>query len=260
MKNLRWLLVFGLVLFLTEGLIAQKITTERPFNILRANTLPSGSLQIEVGMDTYKLDYSTGGEKSFREWPTSLVRFGVTDRLELRGNIAYLQTVTDNDNGEVKSDPEFQNPSFGLKFLLYSGEGLIPSVSIIETAYMPIIHTDESFANDLTFSASNNIGDYFFATANFTWRHRVTASDEASYGLMLGANLVGDLSIFGEYKTDYYENDIDWVWRSYTGFGALYAVTDRIQLDASYTLEVGDKPERNERSYLRIGASARLFR
>lgn len=231
----QWLMTF-LYLICCVIVKAQpsEIITDRPDQTESSVVVGKGILQIETGVVFSKRDYFIISYPDYlqtRDFATTLVRYGIHDRIELRLASAY--TVLDY------SDPHptfkgLQPLSVGAKIALAAEHGIWPEIAFIGHLTLPWIGDDvfvpDHVTPDFRFSFAHTLSDRFSLGYNLgmEWGDGVCCIETILYTISLGASLFGPVSGFIESYGDIgdFLNQVDY------GFTAL--INPDLQIDFSH--------------------------
>lgn len=114
-----------------------ELVTDRPDQTESAVTVPKGAWQLEAGW-TWSRSDSGGLDTDTHEAPGTLLRVGLTQRLELRaGWSGYLREDTDGpgDGGRVEG---FGDADLGFKTLLAEATAGRPQLALLVSTSLPI--------------------------------------------------------------------------------------------------------------------------
>lgn len=137
------------------------LITDRPDQTESAYTVPRGLFQIEGGY-SYGRGTENGSDLTFQAFPEALLRFGVTDRFELRLGVPGIE-VNETDALTGQSDERgLVDASAGFKTLIAEGEGAVPRTAFIGTLFLPT--GDDGFSSEradpaFRFVFSNALGE-----------------------------------------------------------------------------------------------------
>lgn len=216
------------------------ISTDRPSFSESVSIVPPLRLQVETGW-TYAQRQDGEGNTSRQTAPEYLFRFGlVANLLELRayGNGLQWSRTEDPLAGTTTRDRGVTDPSVGAKLRLADQDGLLPNLSVSLVTTLPV--GDDSVSSD-----------HFDPTLRFAWQY------DLGSGIGLGGNLnlarptkpagahwyQPQASLYltqaaGPRATVYAEYFVvgeatrDAGNTHSCGFGALYLLSHRVQLDA----------------------------
>ena len=141
--NFTRLVVLGL-LSASSGAAQERepIATDRPGHSFSPITVPRGALQIEAGLTQVELVETEDADVQTLRVPVVALRFGATDRLELRAAASlYNHTQIEPHLGDVGEITESGGGDLelGVKVhLLESGPSSRPNVSLIGSTLLPV--------------------------------------------------------------------------------------------------------------------------
>jgi len=207
------------------ALLAQssgRMETDRPDQAECANVVKAGYVQTEMG---FNMNHYGGAN----EWdiPTTLIKYGVADRVELR-YISVLESIDGNTT--------YRPDAAGIKVFLYSGKNWIPRTTVIGQYHFNDDKRDNSdynrthhsigeiiftFQNDFSenFGIGYNAGPEFHSDGTVEWIYRVTP------GWNISARDFFYLEIFGRAAREQSE-----VW---SDAGLARYLTDNLKVDFS---------------------------
>lgn len=145
----KWLPALVLILFVTAPVHAaaanQELITDRPDQTESPNVVPRGYAQLEVGF-TKTREEDAGVRVDSVAGPGSLLRIGLTDRIELR--LDWVGLVDEEVRGASFSADEdgVGDGGIGAKFALRTGEPDGPEIALLATASLPT--GDDTFSSD----------------------------------------------------------------------------------------------------------------
>ena len=243
-------LTFIVIIFLTCGLLAQDIATDRPDQTETSATVGQGVLQIETGFvfSTFEVEPTQGIEETTGDYATTLLRYGLLDNIELRLASAYTQYEA--VSGKVSG---FQPLSIGTKIDIHPEKGWRPEVAFIGHLTLPVgdgFFNPQFVAPDFRFSFSHGLSERFSLGYNIgmEWDGEHPKGSFV-YTFALGRSVVGPLSVFAELFGE--ERD---GWAHHFDFGLTILVNPDIQLDTSYGFSLnGDRFH-----FFNAGVSARF--
>lgn len=237
-----------ILLCLLVSRVNAQIETDRPDFTESPNVVPKGALQIETGF-IYERDrfYMESPMQSPPEVTTSnitlnttLFRYGLTDRVELRVNYSIDRFKIEKYESIVLPDPSLFDPLKGLsstfvgiKTNLYRSERV--SVGLLSHLYLPSLRTgdysksaNERIAPEMLIPCSIEITERFGIAFQYglTW-NGMNADITNSYTLALGFGLTDDLSFYLE-PFGYILNGED---LHLINGGFTYLLNDDVQLD-----------------------------
>lgn len=156
-----WLIL--MTLSVSRG-YAQEMVTDRPGQTILPATMNKGSFQVEAGF-IFEGDKPEDTRLHNITPVTSLFRYGLIDRLELRAGLAYFQknyTTQGIYHHEFSDTRKGLYPLiFGMKLHLLENQGIIPSLSLTGSLSFPQLSTQkyapDHIAPDIRLSASNHL-------------------------------------------------------------------------------------------------------
>lgn len=229
--------------------MTEKIETDRPDQTESPFVVPRNYLQGEFGFN--RINYE--GEVQQYFLPTALLKYGLSNRLELRVEATpYTETirsVIDNEKS-LKLEPV----ELGFKLRLFEEKGLLPKTSLIAHAGLPFLASKE------------------FRGSTFTYIARLTMQHSLSERLGLGYNIGIEKDIEGTTSGFYTFApglNISEKWYSYIeAFGSFAGASEHnldggiafnpspdTKIDLSAGFGLGDSPLKN---YVALGFSFRL--
>jgi hypothetical protein len=137
-----FLIVFSV--FWVTNLQAQDVAslvTDRPDMTESAVTVKSGNLQIESGFH-FEKDQQNGTDMYVRNFNSTLLRYGLLDRLEFRMGLGYSSQTFASETLEGM-DPV----SLGFKFQIAQQSGVLPQMAILNT-FVPDFTGSRNFRPD----------------------------------------------------------------------------------------------------------------
>jgi len=231
------------------------IITDRPDQTESAAVVGKGVFQIETGVVFSKelLEYfGPDGDIKFHDYATTLLRYGVSRKVELRLATAYSEVMyPDAALADVSGLQPF---SIGVKIALLHERGFWPETAVLGHLTLPWIgndaYTPENIAPDFRLSFSHTLGDRFSLGYNLgvEWEG-MRGWKTYLYSIALGAAIAGPASgfveVYGEINEPF--GDVD--------FGFTVLISPDIQFDTSYGLVLFDS---DARRFLNAGISLRF--
>jgi hypothetical protein len=93
------------------------ISTDRPGFLFAPTVVPAGRVQLEAGLPTWSSTRNSGSEFEVASLPVAL-RFGLTDRLELRATLPVWTETDAESGGSSPSDAGWGDSEVGAKLAL----------------------------------------------------------------------------------------------------------------------------------------------
>ena len=121
------------------------LITDRPDQTESAYTVPRGLFQIEGGF-SYGRGTEDGSDRVFQAFPEALLRFGVTDRFELRLGLPGLEVIeTDATTGQSR-ERGVVDATAGFKTVIADERGAVPQTAFLGTLFFPT--GDDGFSSE----------------------------------------------------------------------------------------------------------------
>ena len=221
--------VILIALLISSASFSQKIITDRPDQTEAASTIPKGSFQIEMGFVASSKEHNT--LNSFAG-PSTLLRYGLTDKIELRFFNQYEAHKLELFD-ETNKESGFSDIELGAKVQLFKKEGAYTEIAFLSHAIIPTAK-DELSNNkmgtinklSISHSLSNNVGLGYNIGYNYVGQiHSFT------YSAALGVSFTNK---FGGYIEPYGVYGEQGFFESYFDAGLTYLLSDDFQVDASY--------------------------
>ncbi len=240
------MLILFLISFAAFSQSEGRIETDRPDQTECPFIVKKGYLQAELGFNRSSREYL---------FPTSLVKYGLSKRLELR----YVSVLAKEPGMETR----FQTEAFGFKWAIFQPSGVqssgwIPRTSVIVHYNWDHQNRDFSEKNlrghsigDVVFTMQNdfnersgigyNIGTEMHSNGSFEGIYRVAPN------VLIGKRGYAYVEVFGRFPASEFAD------HSYDA-GFAYYVNDDLKLDIS----AGQSFLHPEDQYIAIGLSFRL--
>jgi hypothetical protein len=129
--------LFLFLLFLPYQILAQKeepvINTDRPGFSDAARTVPKGYFQMENGFLFQTETVSEFGKRQYINFNSSLLKYGITDGLELRLNQSILaeRLFENNQPTELGWQNGLAPLVVGIKVNLFEEDGILPEMALV---------------------------------------------------------------------------------------------------------------------------------
>ncbi len=260
------ILIITILSFACVNLLSQDlddIVTDRPDQTESALTIPKGFIQAELGASIEQVEViqTPLGSLSIHDhcYPSLLVRYGISNNVELRLAIEYLQTKYNNIEYDIDTENGFSPISLGTKISLFGEKGARP-----ETAFL--FHIAIPFSGNRTFQSRYVGGDFRFSMSHelserFALSYNLggewSGEDPRAtgiYTLSLGVSLMNRLSMYAE-SYGFLTQDQTPDHRLDGGF--TYLFSKNIQADISGGIGISD---RSPDYFIGAGLSFRLPR
>lgn len=249
MKKLSLIFFFSLFAFVIyaqdDRSEVDNLITDRPDQTESPFTLPKGYFQWETGFLYTSGPFATtlpNGSVVFGEdlesftYNTSLFRFGLTDKIELR----LIQEIGNTRIGNFNSNTEVIPTLIGTKIHLLNQDGLKPQVAFLAHIGGPIFSNQNTGVQaDFRFNFEHQLTDKLVLGYNVGGRLDNDLNDfTALYTLVFGYSVTPKLYAFAELY-GFLEKDIEADHQ--IDFGIAYLVSPNFQLD--FYTGTGLKPE-----------------
>lgn len=227
-----------------ETLLAQDtvpdMVTDRPDQTESTSIVPSGWLQVELGVQSQRTTVSANGTEATQTdnaLPDALLRFGVLPTMELRLKAGYgstdFQGATTSGMGPL---------TLGAKIAVCGEDGLRPEIAFLGHITLPNTGADEFsapyLAPDFLFSMSHTLSDALSLGYNIgaEWDGE-SAMAAGLYSASLGISVSDNIGVFAELFGNVTESG-----DNATSFdaGATYAILPNVQIDASGGVGLSD--------------------
>lgn len=209
--------------------------TDRPTQTASPKTLPKGYFQWESGFQYTKGPFATpqpNGQILFREdiknftYNTSLFRYGLTDKIELR----LIQDFGQLRSGEFVFGPTIRPTLIGTKIHIAEASGLKPQIGFLAHVGGPVFSKEQSGTQaDFRFNFEHALSEKLTLAYNLGGQLVNDLNDFVGlYTLVFGYNFTPELFAFAEFygflkKGVRADNQMD--------FGIAYLVSPNFQLD-----------------------------
>lgn len=218
----------------SNELIAQTIFTDRPTQTTSSALLSKGHFQVETGAFLSEAgDSFIGQDIQVQQWVfnNTLLRYGLTDRLELR----FVQDLSQNrikvNNVPFNTDVQAQPTLIGAKFQLLKNHDRLPDLALI-TQLGGNLFTNASFAfqTSLLLAVDQAINSEWAFSGNVglnmtnDW-----INTSVVYTAMVTRVINTELSAFFEYYASLNEVNFN---NHALDFGLMYLINDFLQIDA----------------------------
>jgi hypothetical protein len=234
---------------ITTGFIyAQELITDRPDQTESSSTVPRKSLQWESGFsyeaDSRELQSGKESNQSFG-LNHSLLRYGITDRIELRLGFDAVHTSTSFEQQDVQDikKTSLEPLYFGAKLNITSESGIIPELAIITHLSIPVSDGSPGLKDlvpDLVLAGSYTLGESlgFGFNAGFQWPDLIEFKPDLFYSAVLGISHSEKLGTFWEVYGYYFQ--VPAVADTRADAGITLLLKPNLQLDLSAGIGISD--------------------
>ncbi len=201
---------------------AQEMVTDRPDATELAQTVPLLHIQIESGFTSDRKS-NVWDEKTFE----TLVRFGLHSDIELRIGFGYS-----NFDLFVASPVKASTLYPSVKYKLYEGKGLIPTLAVLGTAEVSASGGTTFWSPELRFAAQHDLLELIELSYNvaFFWSDK-NYHTNTFYSVALGVDLTKKLGIYAELFGNNYKTLAN---EGYVNGGLSYSLLNNLSVDAFY--------------------------
>lgn len=217
-----------------EGAIASpqnSIETDRPDQTEASSVVPSGTLQLETGF-LRQVTKLHGEQVIAQLYPTTLVRWGVLEKMELRLILEYQKIQHKGTDNSVSQG--FNAVAVGTKINITREGKLLPQIAFIGHLTLPSGSPDFKptyVAPDFRFSFSHTLSDIISLGYNLGYEWDGDSPEgNAIYTLALGADVGKKWGVYAELFGEKPEKGR---WAHSADGGFTFSPRYNIQLDAS---------------------------
>ncbi len=212
----------------TGTAIAQPIVTDRPDQTESSSTVPRGSMQIESGV---LLGFTGDNLFSVKQllMPTTLLRFGLTEGIELRVFNQFERIKNQINDKEVEG---FSDLEIGVKINLLSRDDIPTEIAFISHVVLPTGAAGLTLSSVGTLnklSVSHQLSKNTAIGYNLGYNYFGAGKGEFNYTLAVGTGITEKLSFFlepyGSLNAFYHKLNVN--------AGLTYLLKDNFQLDFS---------------------------
>lgn len=176
----------------------EELVTDRPDETEAPSVVPKGALQIETGMGFEEWDHDVITQRELT-WNTTLLRYGLFEKLELRLGTDVVQLREELDGaGTQRWDTGFKPLLVGAKVAISEEKGILPQTGLMVHALLPFAASEQYRPQETGF-------DFRFA-----FSHTLSENSEIAYNL--GAEWHDDASRPTYIYTLAYNYDLNDKW------------------------------------------------
>lgn len=214
-----------------------EMVTDRPDQTESSLVVPPGLVQLEIGY-LFTNDDSGGVETSTYEFPFTLARIGLIDRVELRIGFAGVTSQQTSPGGAGVDG--FGDGELGTKIVLWEEEGFIPQTALLAGTSVPFggaSFSSERFDPFLIGLFSHSLTEWLELGYNLgvVWSSEAVAGSKSrdtfpafKYTVSTGWGLTDNLGMFTEFFGEIPEERF--AAHSFDA-GFTYSVAPNVQLD-----------------------------
>lgn len=238
-------LYFLVLLLISTTAFSQEIITDRPDQTESSSTILENSFQIEMGMVIQKSD--DNHVTSFAG-PSTLIRYGISDKIELRLFNQFESHKIKLDSGDIKTNG-LGDIEVGIKVQVFKKEGVNTEVAFLSHAIIPTAKdelSNQKIGTINKLSISHSISDAIGLGYNIGYDY-VGKTSALTYSVVLGFSLSDKIGAYIEpfgalAEGGQYEANFD--------VGLTYLAKDNLQFDVAYGTGLN-----NDMQYLSAGFS-----
>lgn len=218
-----------LFIFTSITFSAQDIITDRPDQTEASSTIPKNSFQIEMGILTQT---SNDNSQTNFAGPSTLLRYGISEKVELRLFNQFESNKLELDGGNSKSSG-LGDIEIGTKIQLLKREGINTEIAFLSHMIIPTAKdelSNKSLGTINKLSISHAINDKIGIGYNVGYDY-VNKISVFTYSVAFGFALGEKFGIYIEpYGALAEENELE----SNFDAGVTYLAKNNLQLDISY--------------------------
>lgn len=238
-KMIKARIIYGILLFLISMQnYAQGIVTDRPDQTESSSTVERKVLQIESGLAFES--FENGVENNFIG-PSTLLRYGISNTLELRFASAYQLTKIEFQ-GADNNFSGFSDLEFGAKVQILKKENVNTEIAFLSHLIIPTAKTDITSNNigsinklAISHSISNKVSLGYNVGYDF-----VVKQSALTYSLALGFSISDRVGFYIEPYGSWVEQN---QFESNFDTGLTFLLNPNFQLDVSYGAGFNHKME-----------------
>lgn len=249
--------IFALLIlyFFAIEAFSQEMITDRPDISESPYIVPQNHLQFEHGFSQSwgtienSFDPSMDIDFSVLQIASTLVRYGISDLVELR--LDFNPTISTTAGESINGLPPM---GLGIKTKLFTGDGAIPQIAILFTAYPGLLATEnmqpEVAIYEYRIAANHNFKEWWSVGWNFGAIVSNITSPQYVYSLSSGFSINEKTGCFieayGNFPSD--NSDAKVTDNLFLDAGFTYGFTPLLQADFSFAYEVT-----NPNAYYSVG-------
>ncbi len=210
------------------GQFNETIRTDRPGQSIGPFGVGKGFFQIQSGVDY--LNYNNPKIRGKGALSNTVIRYGLTEPFEVSAMIEYKGENTDNGIDSQNTNG-FSAVDLGMRYHIYTGNGLVPSVGFQIRWRIPQIGGDyeiDQWAPNFLFVTNQQLSDKLSFTTNCgaSWNGN-NATPQGNYTANLSYAITSNLGVYIENYGSLLQSDFD----SFLDAGIAYLINNNLQLD-----------------------------
>lgn len=241
------LLIVIFLLFYCNG-FSQNIITDRPDQTESSVTVGKNNFQIESGV-LFEKSNNNSVDSFFG--PSTLLRYGISNGIELRFVSQYESTKLELEGGNINYSG-FNDLEIGVKFQVYKKENVNTEIAFLSHVIIPTANTDlttEKMGVITKLAISHAISNKVGLGYNLGYDY-ISKESSLTYSLVLGISLSDKLGFYAEPYGSLGESNI---FESNFNAGFTYLVNSNFQLDTSFGVGLN-----NDMQYVSTGFSWKI--
>lgn len=249
-------LLFGLILiptFAQNQDAAPDFITDRPDQTESPYSIPVNFFQVETGFQYTKYNLGYGFKLREYTYNTTLLRYGLLRKLELRLGLDLMDQQINSIPDEMDPKLGFSPLLFGLKYELTKERGWRPKIAVLAQGYFPFIGGEQYGATEIGAELRIAFAHTLSEKSNLSYNLGIEKNDgpdvSYNYTLAYGYNIIDHFTAYAELY-GFFQDDGLHYWNA----GLTYSLASNIQLDTY----AGTGIQNNQDLLLGIGISFRL--
>ena len=221
---------FTLILvFTTTAIFSQNIITDRPDQTEASSTIPKNSFQIEMGILA-----QTSNDKTVTNFagPSTLIRYGISEKVELRLFNQFESNKLELEGGNIKSSG-LSDIEIGAKIQLLKKEDVNTEIAFMSHAIIPTAKdelTNDKIGTINKLSISHAVNDKIGIGYNVGYDN-INKVSAFTYSVVIGFALAEKFGLYIEpygalAEGNNFESNFD--------AGVTYLAKNNLQFDVSY--------------------------
>ena len=245
-----------------EANTVHDLITDRPDATESPNTVSVGAIQIETGGFYTSFEETIDGNKIKQEvlgYNTTLIRYGILDKLELRLGWNFEEGQTTVNNTKLMDVSSGFSPLLaGMKVNITQENGWMPTIGLLGHLYLPLTagndYKPETTGADFRFSFDHSLSQKSGLAYNIGAQWGNDSPEIAYvYTLVYGYSITDRFGFYAELYGDLPENSMaNHLWDA----GLTYLVSPNFQLDAT----VGSSITEGQDLLIAAGISYRILK
>lgn len=233
------------------AVFSQTIVTDRPDQTESSSTVEQGSLQIEAGVLLGFTEDDITTERQLLA-PTTLFRYGITNRIELRVLSQFESLKDQNTSQQINGISDLE---IGSKIQLFKNENINTEIAFLTHLILPTGSkqlSNDAFGTINKLSVSHKLSDNMGVGYNIGYDYFGMGKGDLTYSVALGIAITSKIGLFVEpygalVGFDKHEANFD--------AGITYLLKENAQFDFSFGTGIN-----HTMNYLSIGFSINIVK